>query len=195
MGRPSRIIISAVLAVAAASAQAEPLTRGSKQIQLVLHPGKLKPEVAVQVMDDCWQATEKLNALLKKLRRPKKWPRVELYADEAAYRVVEKELKPHLFPVKAFCDQKSNVAHVAVPKLGDATFGVLGAPASLRHSIIRMATKLVALENGIGRGDSWLADVVSYAVLDELENPKREWGVDPLFDERSLYLKARTETG
>jgi hypothetical protein len=195
MGTSSRVIISAVLAAAAASAQAQPLIRGDKQIQLTLHPGEMKPAVAEQVIDGCWQATEKLNALLKKVRRPKKWPRVELYADEAAYRMVEKKSSPYAFRVQAFCDHESNVAYVAVPKLGDASFAVLGAPASVRHAVIRMAAKLVALENGVGRRDPWLADVVSFAVLDELENPERAWGVDPLFDKRSLILRARTETG
>ena len=195
MGRPLRFTLCAGLAAAVASAQAPPLTRGDKQIQLALHPAGMSAKVAERLVDGCWQAADKLNVLLKKLRRPKKGPRIELYVDEAAYRAMEKQHNPHAFHASEFCDATTCTVHIALPKLPDASYDALGAPSSIRQSIIRLAARLVALQHGIGRNDPWLADVVSYAVLDELENPNRTWGIDPLFDQRGLILKQRTKTG
>ena len=196
VSHPLCVASLALLAPFVASQDQAALSRSDKQLNLVLHPGSLSEAMGKHLLEQCWQAAHSVPDFMKKDRVQIKKPlSVEVYAEKDAYLAVEKQRSPHAFTSDEFCDAENHTAHIALLPLPEKSYEVLGLPPKTRNSIIRLTAKLVAMQHDGCKSDAWLADVFSFGVLDEITNQKREWGKDPVFDQRALIFKARTETG
>lgn len=196
VSHPFCIASLALLAPFVASQGPAALSRSDKQLKLVLHPGPISKAVGEQLLEHCWQAARSVPGFMKKERVHIKKPlSIEIYAEKAAYLAVEKERSPHAFSGGEFCDATNRTAHISMLPLLEKSYAAIGLPPQTRNSVVRLTAKLVAMQYDGCKHDTWLADVFSYGVLDELTNATREWGIDPLFDQRANIFKARTETG
>lgn len=181
------------LALAAASAaplaaQSATVVETGPHVAVQLHCGALTEPLgrrlaaaALAAAEGTWPTVERLLLL-----RPGKPATIELHADEAAFRAIEKtatsasrfrELVVHL-------DRQE--AHVLLwPQLLPRDLEIVGLPAPTRDLVVRAAAQLFAAQKSTAvLVDPWLAEVFAYAVLEGKQAQSPKYGVDAVFDSR-----------
>lgn len=179
------------LAAAVAAQAAEPLQRAGEHFAVRLHPGALSAPLAGQLADASLAAAESAWPTIGKLLGAKNPtpPVLHVYADEPAYRALEREHAPG-FERPSFARLAEQAAHVLLwPGLSAQALAIVGLPDSTRQQLIGCAAQLVAAQHArIAVEEPWLAEVFAYAVRESIVHPKRAFGREPDFDSRRLLL-------
>ncbi|HEX6812828.1 MAG TPA: hypothetical protein VF384_14475 [Planctomycetota bacterium] len=189
----SAVAAAALLTVTRAQS-AEPLVRPGAHFVVHFHGGKLPAALAGKLADESLAAAESAWAKIAELLslREQKPPAVHVYAEEAAFRAVEKRLGGGGVPVESLGKLDAQEAHVLMwPQLSEKALAIVGLPSPTAQAIVSRAAQLSAAQQAPAAvKDPWLAEVFAYAVLESIVNPKHTFGLEPAYDtRRSFYFQ------
>lgn len=184
-------LAAACFAAPVASQTPAALTPASKYFVIELVRGKVADDYAMLLTNDAIAAADAAGTATEKLLQAKfaAKPKIVVYADEAAFRAVEKSAANEPCLVEAFCAPDGSVAHVLLrPMLGPKLRMVIGLPEPTRQSLMQCAARLLAAsQSPTAVADPWLAEIVGFGVLENLTNPGGACGVEPHFDSRRVW--------
>lgn len=180
--------LASLFLTAFATTQASaPIGRTGAHAVVQLHPGALAPALAERLADEAQRAAESAWPVIDdwlgtKLQKP---VRLHVYADEPAYRAAATANGASL-PLESFARLAEGEAHVLLwPLLSVKATALVGLPEPTRQELIARCAQLAAVQAApFAVADPWLGEVFGYAVLEEIVNPKHQFGCDPAYDAR-----------
>lgn len=187
---PSTTFLAAFCLASPLAAQT-PTVRTGPHFVVHLHGGTLPTALVERLADSALTAAESAWPWLERLLAAKagKPANLHLHTDEPTFRAAQKTAA--LSPFRdAFVDFATQQAQVLIwPKLSPKALELTGLPDPTAHELVRCAAMLVAAQfSSAAQADPWLAELVAWGLLEEMQNPKHAFGVDPAYDTRRQPL-------
>ncbi len=180
----SRVCAASLAAIACAQD-----TKAGKYCEVEIVRGRLAEDVAALLLDDVVAAADLAGPAIEKALQTRLTEKAKIvfHAQAASFRAVEKEKAKCNYLTEAFVVADGSAAHVLLdPPFEKELLMSVGLPEPTRQRLIRCAAHALIVQRWeTAARDRWLAEVVSFGLLEGITNPRRAADVDPLFDERS----------
>lgn len=158
---------------------------------LEFHCEGLPAALSQRLGNEALAAAESVWPALRKTIRPphNAGATILLYAPVSTYVEVEKRHSKDRIKTGAFTRPEQHECHILMfPRLSDAALERVGLPPTTRNNIMLHAAQAVIAQYAeTPAGDRWFAEVAAYHVLDQTNNPRGLYGIDPSYDTR-CYL-------
>ncbi len=164
-------------------------TKTGKYCEVEIVRGRLAEDVAALLLDDVVAAADLAGPAIEKALQTRLTEKAKIvfHAQAASFRAVEKEKAKCNYLTEAFVVADGSAAHVLLdPPFEKELLTSVGLPEPTRQQLIRCAAHALIVQRWeTAARDRWLAEIVSFGLLEGITNPRRVAGVDPLFDQRT----------